>query len=201
MKILLATNNPDKKKEISKVLSLSGIELILPQDAGGKPPEVIEDGLSYEENAFKKARAYSLWSGMNALADDTGLEVPALSGEPGIYSARYAGDNASYEDNVELLLEKLKDEKNRKAKFVCVICLYTLFKDSFFFRGELEGGITISPSGKNGFGYDPVFIPEDCELTFAEMIEEKKNNISHRAKALKSFSGWLKSVDLRILGV
>ncbi len=201
MKILLATNNRDKKKEISKVLSSKGIKLVLPQDIGGKPPEVFEDGLSYEENALKKARAYSLWSGMNSLADDTGLEVWALSGEPGIYSARYAGDNASYEDNVQLLLENLKDEKNRKAKFICVICLYTLFNDSFFFRGELEGAITFSPSGENGFGYDPVFMPEDCELTFAEMKEEEKNSISHRARALEGFSHWLKSVDLRILGV
>lgn len=201
MKILLATNNRDKRREISGVLSSDRIELVFPESLAKTPPFVVEDGFSYEENSLKKARAFSLWAGMSALADDTGLEISSLSGEPGVFSARYAGEKASYEDNVRLLLENLKDQSDRKAKFVCVICLYTFLKESFFFRGEIEGSISFLPSGNKGFGYDPVFVPDGHGVSFAEMPEELKNKISHRAKALEAFSRWLKSVDLRILGV
>ncbi|MBN1151379.1 RdgB/HAM1 family non-canonical purine NTP pyrophosphatase [candidate division WOR-3 bacterium] len=200
MKILLATNNQDKRKEISEVLFSCPVEIVLPETwRTTSLPDVIEDGKTYEENSLKKARSYSLWSGLNSLADDTGLEVEALKGEPGVYSARYAGENASYKDNIDLLLEKLKGEENRMAKFVCVVCLFLANSENYFFRGEIRGRITYSTHGNKGFGYDPIFLPEGHAETFAQMPQKLKNSISHRALALKAFSDWLKSFDLNYI--
>ena len=190
MKIILATHNPHKREEL---LSLAGdafeIEL-LPDDF----PEIPETGDTLEENALIKARFVFDKMNLSALADDTGLEVSALGGAPGVYTARYAGENATYEDNCRKLLDELKNENDRRAKFSTVICFTTEKGSEHFFRGEVEGIITKYFRGTNGFGYDPVFEPlEGGGKTFAEMTSEQKNQLSHRARSMRQFlSYWQK---------
>lgn len=136
-----------------------------------------------------KARKINSVLNISTIADDTGLFVEALNGEPGIYSARYAGENASYEDNCVKLLSDLKDvpENKRTAKFESVICFYVCEKEYYFFKGICKGKIIELGRGSNGFGYDPLFVPEDLTKTFAELSDEEKNKISHRARALQKF--------------
>lgn len=187
MKIVLATSNPNKVKEINEILGSGKIEFILPPE--GFDP--IENGKTFEENAFIKALAANKLTGMPTLADDSGLCVDALNGEPGIHSARYAGTQV---EKIEKLLHALKDvpTENRGAKFVCAMILLdsngnVLFSD----RGECHGKMASSQKGTNGFGYDPIFIPDNSSITMAEMAEAAKNEISHRGKAMKKFIDWL----------
>ena len=183
--ILVASGNLHKIREMQAILAPHGIKLLSPQEAGGIP-EVIEDGTSFAENAIKKALETARASGRMVLADDSGLEVEALHGEPGIYSARYAGEGGNDGRNVQKLLLKLQGCDMRRARFVCVIAVATAEGLIGTAEGEIKGQITRSPAGTGGFGYDPVFIPDGFQNTFAELPEECKNQLSHRARALQA---------------
>ncbi|MFA6928736.1 MAG: RdgB/HAM1 family non-canonical purine NTP pyrophosphatase [Lentisphaeria bacterium] len=182
--IIVASSNLHKIGEMQAILTPNGIRLLSAKDAGGLP-KIIEDGQSFTENAIKKAVQSALALGKKVLADDSGLEVFALNGEPGIYSARYAGEGGNDGRNVQKLLQKLKGISDRRARFVCVIAVAS--PDGRLLgtaEGEVRGRITASPAGNSGFGYDPIFVPDGYHLTFAELPEECKNKLSHRAKAL-----------------
>ncbi len=183
--ILVASGNLHKIREMQAILAPHGIKLLSPQEAGGLP-EVIEDGTSFAENAIKKALETARASDRMVLADDSGLEVEALHGEPGIYSARYAGEGGNDGRNVQKLLLKLQGCDMRRARFVCVIAVATAEGLIGTAEGEIKGQITRSPAGTGGFGYDPVFIPDGFQNTFAELPEECKNQLSHRARALQA---------------
>jgi XTP/dITP diphosphohydrolase len=183
-KLLLATNNAGKVKEFRSLLQGIPFELVTPQDIGIKT-EVAETGTTYEENARLKACALSKESGLLTLADDSGLEVDALNGEPGVMSARYAGKNASDTDRVKYLLSKMKDvpKEKRTARFRCVIAIAQPDGQVEFCEGECKGLIAFEPCGKNGFGYDPIFCFPKYGKTMAELPIEIKNRISHRGRA------------------
>lgn len=183
MKIFLATGNKKKIDEIVKILKDDNIEILSIKD-GIEIPEVVEDGDTFEENSRKKALEIAKFTGMITIADDSGLCVDALGGAPGVYSARYSGENATDATNNKLLIENLKGIENRKAKFVCVITLAKSTGETYSFRGEFEGEIVDEARGTDGFGYDPHFYVKEYDKTLAE-IPEIKNKISHRAKALE----------------
>lgn len=182
MKIFLATGNKHKIEEIKKIFSKEDIEILSIND-GIEIPEVIEDGKTFEENSKKKALEISKFTNMITIADDSGICVEALGGAPGVYSARYSGENATDESNNEKLIENLKGIENRNAKFVCVITLAKPTGETYSYTGEIHGEIIDEPRGKYGFGYDPYFYVKEYGKTTAEM-EDFKNKISHRAKAL-----------------
>lgn len=182
--IVIATGNPDKLREIEAVLAGSRLNLLGMSDFPDFP-DVEEDGSTLEENAIKKAREINIYTGYPALADDTGLEVEALDGKPGVFSARYAGESATYSDNVKKLLSELKNtpDSRRNARFRTVMVLADGDK-IFSVEGSLEGKILFEARGNGGFGYDPVFYVPEYSQTFAQMSLELKNRISHRGKAL-----------------
>lgn len=185
MKLVLATRNKDKVQEISAMLALPGLE-ILGLDQFPKVPEVTEDQPTLQGNAIKKALAVAQGTNQLALADDTGLEVEALGGAPGVYSARYAGEKCSYQDNVDKLLEAMKNisPEKRTAIFRCVIALAEPSGKVETVEGVCQGMISIDAQGAHGFGYDPVFFVPEAGKTFAQMDLSEKNKISHRARAL-----------------
>ena len=187
MKVILASKNQHKLTELSAILSQLGFEIALESEYG-LDIDVEETGTTFEENSFLKADAVMKASGLPVLADDSGLMVDALDGEPGVYSARY-GHKASDKERTAYLLENMKDvpEERRGAKFVCVITC--LFPDGrkIVARGECPGVIARAPHGENGFGYDPVFYLPELGMTYAELPSEQKNAISHRARALQDF--------------
>lgn len=190
--IVIATHNRDKIREFRhKLGKLLNIKTL---DDFPDMPEVLEDGKTLEENALKKAREIHEYTGLPALADDTGLEVDALNGAPGVFSSRFAGEHASYEDNVRLLLENMKGipAEHRIARFRTTIA-YVDNDISWIVNGTAEGRIMEKRSGCGGFGYDPVFYYEPLRKTFSEMNLEEKNRISHRGKALDAFIHKLKS--------
>jgi len=189
--LLLATKNIDKIKEISGILENINIDLVSALDFENIP-KVVEDQNTLQGNAIKKAMLYSQATGLPAIADDTGLEVDALNGEPGVNSARYAGENAGYSDNVKKLLSALSgiEENKRTARFRTVIAFAD--KNKIETVEELcEGLITNKPTGSNGFGYDPVFYIPNYKCTFAEMDSVLKNKISHRGIALSKIKEFL----------
>ncbi len=195
-KLVLATANPNKVKEMRDILGGLGINVLTLADF---PPmhEVDETGDTLEANALLKADAVYLHTGLPSLADDTGLEVDALGGRPGVYSARYAGPNASYEDNVAKLLGELKGvaDADRTARFRTVMALRLSDAEHLFADGVAEGRIVSESRGEAGFGYDPVFLPSDGDgRTFAEMAPAEKNAISHRARALIAIAGKIKEI-------
>lgn len=184
MKLLIASNNAGKLREVKKILNFKEIEIICPEDAGISL-DVEETGESFEENAFIKAEAFCKASGMISIADDSGLCVEALNGEPGVNSARYTGRHSDSDDErIVFLLSKLGDEKNRNAKFVSHICAVFPDGSRIDAEGELEGQITYEKRGSGGFGYDSIFLPNGGEKTLAELCEDEKNSISHRKRAL-----------------
>ncbi len=193
MKIVLASNNPGKVREIGAMLADSGIE-ILPQSAFAVS-EVEETGLTFVENALLKARHAAEHTGLPAIADDSGLVVDALNGAPGIYSARYAGENASDADNLHKLLEAMADvpDEQRSARFVCLMVFLRHAADPLplICQGIWEGRITTAPSGAGGFGYDPVFFVPEKGCTSAELPPEEKNRLSHRGQALRCLTAAL----------
>jgi XTP/dITP diphosphohydrolase len=184
--LIIATGNKHKVEEIKAVLKDLDIKIIPMTDLLSFP-KTVEDGATLFENAEKKAKEAALFYGKWALADDTGLEVDYLGGAPGVYSARFAGEHCSYDDNNKKLLDLLKDvpSKKRTAKFACVIALSSPQGQCNFVRGEIFGIITDAISGSNGFGYDPIFFVPEENKTFAQISSETKNKISHRAKALQ----------------
>jgi XTP/dITP diphosphohydrolase len=195
-KLVVATHNRDKFKEMAAALSGTGWELLPAFEFPGAP-EVVEDGATLEENSLKKAEALRAFTGLPSLADDTGLFVRALGGAPGIFAARYAGEDCSYSDNVNKLLSEMRGVPGveRVATFRTVISL-SLVDDSFRqVSGEVHGRIVEAPQGTGGFGYDPVFLPDGSSRVFAEMTLEEKNGISHRGKALQKANQLLASLE------
>ena len=188
--IILASANPHKIEELRQVLAPMEIELKSTADYPGKN-DVEEDRPDLEGNALKKARFWFQKTGIPSLADDTGLEVDALDGAPGVYSARFAGEGATYEDNVNKLLAELEGKKNRSAQFRTVIA-YVTGKEELLFEGICRGEIIREKRGDKGFGYDPVFVPENHTKTFAELSSEEKNKISHRGRAMQKFIAHIK---------
>lgn len=185
---VLATANPDKAREIEEILGPVGVTLLpRPSDV----PDVIEDGETLEDNALLKARALVAATGRAAIADDTGLFVDALGGAPGVYSARYAGDNATYADNCAKMLRELDGvaEEDRTARFRTVAAVAYPDGSWFVVDGEVEGTIAVAPSGDNGFGYDPIFRPESGRgRTMAELTPEEKHALSHRGNAFRALA-------------
>ncbi len=192
MTIVLATKNKDKIREIKEILSDLPVELKTMADFP-EMPDVEEDGVTLEENALKKAMEFHKLIGLAALADDTGLEVDALSGAPSVYSSRFAGEKASYRDNREKLLKELKDvpEDNRGAQFRCVVAFVNGSR-KITTEGIVRGKILQEEQGKSGFGYDPVFWVPEFKKTFAEIDLEKKNAISHRGIAFRKMKAEFK---------
>ena len=190
--IVLATHNPDKKKEIMIALRELGVN-ILSLDSFPEIGEIEETGSTLLENSLIKARTISAVTGKPAIADDTGLEVDALNGAPGIYSARYAGINVSYEDNIRKLLSEMSsfDMGSRTARFRTVVSFHSS-NEELWTEGVIEGSITMNAIGKGGFGYDPVFRVRKTGKTFAEMTRQEKNRISHRGLALEKMCQLLK---------
>jgi len=188
MKLVFATNNKNKIIEI-KALLPNSIELLSLSDIGCTE-EIIETEKTIEGNAKLKADYVTGNYGYNCFADDTGLEVDALDGKPGVYSARYAGENASYEQNVDKLLQQMEGIDKRKARFRTVVSLVMEGKE-YLFEGAIEGKIIHERKGSGGFGYDPVFVPDGYTQTFAEMNANMKNSISHRAKAIQKLADFL----------
>lgn len=194
MRVILATNNKNKVREMQEILSPLGMNVISQKDANFNI-EVDETGETFAENAYLKAKAVYDAVHCPVIADDSGLIVDAINGEPGVHSHRFAGENSTDEEKNSRILELLKDvsDEKRTARFQCVICYINSSGKEEFFTGVCEGKITDSPRGENGFGYDPIFLCE--EKTMAEMTTEEKNQISHRANALKQFRDYLKKGD------
>lgn len=186
-RIVLASNNAGKVREISQLLEHSGIE-VLPQ-AQFDIQDAVEDGLTFVENAIIKARHAAKFSGLPAIADDSGIEVDSLNGAPGIYSARYAGEGSSDEENLLKLLREMKDipEAQRSARFQCLMVYMRHAEDPtpVICQGTWEGRILTAPQGENGFGYDPVFFVPEQNCSSAELDAATKNSLSHRGKALQ----------------
>ncbi len=182
--LVIATRNKGKTSEIKSLLS--GFPVTIRNlDDFGPIPEIEEDGKTFEENAYKKASFAAKVLGFPALADDSGLSVEALGGAPGMYSARYAGEGATDEERYRKLLEEMKEKTDRKAAFECVISIAVPGGAALTYEAKCDGVIAEKPSGNNGFGYDPIFYYPPLKKTFAEMLEEEKNLVSHRGKALK----------------
>lgn len=193
--IVLATGNKGKVKEFEGLLHGVAGRIIGLGDLES-PPEVVEDGDTFMENALKKARALAKYSGKPALADDSGLAVDALGGKPGVYSARYAGEGATDEKNIDKLLRELGDTENRRARFVCFLALVTPDGKETVVSGKCEGIILTERRGGGGFGYDPVFYIPRYGKTMAEIPAGLKNEISHRARAVEALSKALKNCKL-----
>ena len=189
MKIVIATRNRHKAVELQTLLHGAGYNAVRLDeiDPDGKIPEVEETGTTFKENALLKAHAIAKATGLPSVADDTGLEVDALGGAPGIFSARYAGENCTYEDNVKKLLRELSDvaDDRRTARFKTV-AVYVHKETELSAEGVVEGVITEKAEGVGGFGYDPVFSVLDMKKTYAQFADEEKNRVSHRGKAIRS---------------
>lgn len=194
MIIVAATQNKHKIEEIAAITREFGMEIISRQEAGVPDFEVEEDGDTFEENSEKKARAIMEACGQITIADDSGLVVDALGGAPGVYSARYAGEECSDKKNNVKLLAVMSDvpSEQRTAKFVSVITMVYPDGSKLVARGECAGRIIFEEKGENGFGYDPLFVPEGFDRTFAQLTPDEKNRISHRASALRNLRELLK---------
>lgn len=187
-KYLIATHNIKKRDELSRITEPLGVRILLDFEAGITLTDVEETGTTFEENALLKARSGCSESGLACIADDSGLCVDALGGAPGVYSARFAGEHGNDGANIVKLLKELEDvpEERRTARFVSVCCCVEPDGGETVVRGECEGRIAFAPRGEGGFGYDPVFLPDDAPgLTMAELNSAEKDAISHRGKALR----------------
>ncbi|WP_042223305.1 XTP/dITP diphosphatase [Oceanobacillus manasiensis] len=192
--VLIATRNAGKAAEFKQFFSRYQITALSMLDLEEELPDVEETGVTFEENAALKAEEISSKLGIPVLADDSGLMIDALYGEPGVFSARYAGTDKNDRANILKVLQKLQGvpESERTARFVCVIALSKPGEKTVFRTGYCEGNIAEEQSGENGFGYDPIFIPSDQKKTMAELTAEEKNRISHRTKAIEQFDEWIK---------
>ena len=190
MKLVLASKNKKKLVEMREILSHLGVEVCSEADAG-VDLEVEETGTTFEENSLLKAKAVMEASGLPAIADDSGLCVDCLNGAPGVYSARYGGEELSDEARYRMLLENMRGQMTRTAKFVSVITCCFPNGDVLSARGECAGTIAYAPMGEGGFGYDPVFFVPELKKTFAQLTPEEKNAISHRGRAIEGFQAKL----------
>jgi len=195
--IVLATSNAHKLQEIKEMLTGFPVEIKSLADFGPMP-EAVEDGETFDDNAYKKALHYAKVLGLPCLADDSGLVVDALEGRPGVYSARYAGLGATDWDNCEKLLEEMADQHKRSAHFVCVLSLATPAGPALTWEGRCDGEITSERRGESGFGYDPVFFCPEFGKTFAEVPMEEKSRVSHRGRALTEFAAEFDKVQVWI---
>lgn len=196
MNIVLATRNRKKVEEMKRIFAGHKITFTT-LDAYPGCPEVDEDGKTFQANAKKKALATARYTGCPALADDSGLEVKALAGAPGVFSARYAGEQADDKKNVKKILKEMRtviNKKERRARFVCCIVLALPDGKTRTFTGYVSGMIAERPKGSNGFGYDPVFYPMGHDRTFAEMADFEKDALSHRGRAMKKLYAYLKLI-------
>lgn len=191
-RLIIASNNAGKLREFGELLSPYGFDVISMREAGFDG-EIVEDGDTFEENAHIKARTVFEATGEPTIADDSGLEIDFLNGAPGVYSARYAGEGATDKDRCEKVLNEMHgvEKELRDARFVCSLYFIYAEDDEYSVRGEVNGYIGYEPQGKNGFGYDPIFMVSDDE-SMAELSEEEKNRISHRAMAFRKLSEILK---------
>jgi XTP/dITP diphosphohydrolase len=201
--LLVATTNPGKFAEVREFLSKLPLRILSLQDFEN-PPAVVEDGMTFEENALKKARIMARYSGLMTLADDSGIEVDALGGAPGVYSARYGGEEGNDEKNNETLLRNLKDVpfERRTARFVCVLALCVPAIEGMeesIVRETCEGRIAFAPAGSNGFGYDPLFFYPALGRTFGEINREAKALVSHRGKALRKIAKILQTLAVGLV--
>jgi XTP/dITP diphosphohydrolase len=190
MRIIFASANPGKIREASEILG-EGYEIVTPAEAGILE-DIPETGNTLRENSLQKAMYIYERTGCDCFADDTGLEVDALGGAPGVHTARYGGPGRDFNANMDRLLRELGDTEDRKARFRTCVTLI-LGGETYYFDGVMEGSIARAKSGKGGFGYDPVFLPDGCDgLSAAEIGEEHKNAISHRGKALRAMAEFIK---------
>ena len=183
MTLLFATGNIDKLKQVELMIE----NLKSPKDFDLEDIDVVEDGKSLKENAYKKAKTYFDLTKVPTISDDTGLFVEALDNRPGIYAHRYAGEDATYKDNRDKLLSDLKDKDNRDAYFKTLVCYIDENGKDYYFEGILEGTITKEEIGQYEFGYDQIFLPNGSDRTLGQMTEKEINQISHRSKAIESF--------------
>lgn len=192
MKLIFATNNAHKLREVSQVVG-DRFTLLTPRECG-IDEDIPEEQPTLEGNALQKARYIYARTGMDCFADDTGLEVDALGGEPGVRSARYATDGHDDEANKRLLLERMQGVEARGAQFRTAIALIIGGKE-YLFEGIVRGNITTEEQGEGGFGYDPLFVAEGCEQSFAEISAEEKNEISHRGRAVRKLAEFLQGLE------
>ena len=193
-KLILATSNKDKAREIAEISDGTPF-VVTTMKEEGFDPDIVEDGKTFEENALIKARAvHALAKGAYVMADDSGLCIDALDGAPGIYSARFCGEDSTYPEKFAKIFEMLKDvpEEQRTAKFVCSIAVVRPDGSEFTVRGEICGVLHEKPMGDGGFGYDPIFYVPEFGMTTAQMTKEQKNSISHRGKASRAMAERLK---------
>lgn len=197
--ILIATKNSGKVREFEALFHTYGIKVTSLLDFSEPIPNIEETGTTFSENARLKAEGISAFLNVSVIADDSGLSVDALDGQPGVFSARYAGEPTDDVRNYEKLLDELVDVPNSKrtARFVCVLAFAIPNKETVFTRGECEGTIAHKPEGSNGFGYDPVFIPQGYDRTMAQLDQSVKNKISHRYRALIELQKWLEENVLK----
>lgn len=195
IKVIFATQNKGKIKEIREIMQDMDIDIITMEEAGINI-QVIEDGKTFEENAIKKAEEIMKISGAIVLADDSGLEIDYFNGKPGVYSARYLGENTPYEEKNAIILDQMKDvsEEKRGARFICVIAAAFPNRETIITKGIMEGIVGYEPIGTGGFGYDPIFYMEEFGTSTANIPAEVKNKISHRGKALKQMKTELKRI-------
>lgn len=194
--IIIATKNRGKAKEFKEFFSQKNIEALSLLDIEKQLPDVDETGETFEENASLKAEEISRILNKAVLSDDSGLVIEALDGRPGVYSARYAGEKKNDEENVQKVLKELENtpEYDRNARFVCVLAIARPEEKTKLVRGECKGKIAKFPSGENGFGYDPIFIPDGYQQTMAELEPEEKNRISHRRHAMDKLDGLIEKL-------
>lgn len=199
VELIAASRNPKKIAELEAITREFGMMIISRDDAGLPQTEIEEDGDTFEENSFKKAYEIMKMSGRPTIADDSGLEVDWLDGAPGVYSARFAGESSTDDQNNEKLLDLMKNvpKEQRTARFVSVITLVFPDGRSLVARGEAEGFLLEQERGANGFGYDPLFVPLGKDATFAELPPDEKNKISHRGKALQRLRELLSEETIR----
>ncbi len=197
MKILVATKNRGKAKEFQSMLGSLGVEILSLNDIEGSP-DVEETGVTFEENAILKAETISKQMNIPVIADDSGLEIHALEGRPGVYSARYAGIHKSDEENMNKVLEELQnvEDNDRNAQFVCALAFARPQKETLVVKGECKGQILREKKGTEGFGYDPIFFLPQLNRSMAELAKEEKNKISHRAIALEKLKKLINEEDL-----
>ena len=190
--LILATNNKHKLKEVREILSPHKITVYGLNDLNLKPKDVEENADTYAGNALLKAKSIQELTTMPIIADDSGLEIDAMNNQPGLHSARFAEQYGGHENAIKVILENLKKKDNRKARFVCDIILLNEGDKPLLFEGIVPGHIAEEPYGEGGFGYDPIFIADELNKTYAEMSQEEKNKVSHRGKALKKLLTYLK---------
>lgn len=191
MRIIAATNNKGKVKEIKSIFGALGLEVSSLHDEGFDI-EVEETGDTFEKNALIKARAVAMLTDDIVMADDSGLCIDALDGRPGVYSARYAGENATDADKINKVLEEMSDKSDRRANFMTAVAVVLPDGTELVTTGEVKGQILTEPVGENGFGYDPIFLSDELKKSFAQATDEEKNSVSHRGRALKAMYEKLK---------